>query len=244
MKKLIFVIFAVFLTACASAGENTQPSAVPSVPSSTLIEDTPTPLPSATLTPQPDYSRLTTQCVEILDQVPDDVDLPGVLVLYDSLLNLETGYETRLARDWYLGNQKISPDGEKIAASFGQKQVQLFNAGGGEIANIYVPGDDWLKPAYWINSNMLVLYKDFPLSGSGFGAYSDYSAILNIDTGNLFEIPKETFPDFHPYEIGNAWNITKSVISPDGRYVVYATTVELTFDYIVLWGVVNHKVVE
>ena len=240
MKKLLLLSLLLFLVSCSSEGpmiptftEIPEATSTPDATSTPVASETP--LPSPTPTSEPDFSRVTSECLELLDHVPDDVNLPGALVFTEYLLNLETGEEIQLWEDYKF--PKVSTDRDKMAVSLQKNQIQFFNGAGNQLTSVYIPGEDWLLPAYWINSNSIVLFKDYPIGGSGWGAYSDYSAILNIDTSDFIEIPKETYPDFHPHAMGNYWNSTKSVIGPNGRYVVYATSYSdiPPYDFMVLW---------
>jgi hypothetical protein len=180
-------------------------------------------------------SRLASHCVKLLDQIPENVDMSGVLVFSDTLLNLESGDETQFRNDWRWGSKRVSPDREKIALALENNTLKILNAAGGEIAEIVIPNDEPLSLAYWLNSDTIVF---------GNNVIAPSSFLLDIKSGDLFEIPGDTFPDFEPWTewIGASWYpfgyTTRSSISPDGHYIVYATYTPGS-NQIVLWDLEN-----
>jgi hypothetical protein len=241
MRIYFLIVFLLGIFSGCSAVDVYQPNnTIPEIPTSTdQVRENSEAQPSLASSITPDSNQLSTNCVDILDNLAETIESPGVLVVKHGLINFETGMEVTTNLDLEL----IMPNGDILAAYSSQDGLILLNSSGEIISTD--PGilEDSFRPIYWVDSRNLVLttYTDEK-------SVPHPSLIYNIDSGEKIEIHPDRFPDFEPWveSIGVLWGSyghnSRISISPNQHYAVYATyDVDNLTHYLVLWDLENDQ---
>jgi WD40-like Beta Propeller Repeat len=198
-------------------------------PSSTplpTLNDTSTPLPLTAIpiivTSTGSPEELSSQCLQIMDNLPPGAVYHGVAVLkgwipdYSILINLVTGELATLPRDSF---DVVSPDKMYLAYSDwsdedGNFKLVVTDASGQQL--IVIPWEnDWFLLVQWLdNQRLVIIKKSYPL-------YS--TVILNPFTGEQQEIPSD-YPNIQTtFEVHNwgDYSYSEAIYDPTLTRVVY-----------------------
>jgi hypothetical protein len=243
MKKFLFALVAlmILLSSCtappaAAMSTSIPPTTLPPTATFTPLPPSATPTETVTPTSTPD-AHLTVKCLDILPELPANVQLQGTLVLgtfygktnQSYLFNLETGEKIPLlGRDDEIRNSfSVSPDSHWLAyTSARTKEVAtdrliIMGANGRPVKDRLISTREWDSMVGWLNSQQLLFQKydaekiySHPLSTIVYNPFStEQQEILPSFADIRQDIPQ--WPEWDEY------SQTETVPDPTLSFIVY-----------------------
>ena len=228
---LFFILYA-----CrANQVETAPPIQITNTPTHTSAPPTITPTPTL----QPDLSRLTYECVEESDTSILDADLEGVLILFESKMNLETGKVVNFDGNRATLSVVVSPDRRSLSFTRPDSNLVQIADSLGVVKKEFTLKAEGLSSRYWVDSTHLVF-----TTVERFGAGPHPSFILDIETGGWIEISVDSDDlNFYRNSLGYYWFpfgfFTRTSINSGLKQLVYTAI----HNELVLWDIEGNQVI-
>ncbi len=244
-SSISFISPAVHSTATPVLPTQTLAATRTSLPTITAKITIPPPSQTPTLTNTPIFfpnTRLTTKCLEVLENLPNDIELEGSLVLWklggyqESWFDLSSWVLRPLTQEGEGAVRfTVSPDGSWLGYITGSRSTGyrlMISRVNGPPITINIPME-YMDLMGWLDNEHLVLvrYQE--------ETYLDPLIVLNPFTGQQVEL----LPDYPDIDFLNGtvwWDTSRTVYDPTLTLVVYPRS-GFNHDDITLWDIPNNQ---
>lgn len=212
---------------------------------------TPFPEPISTMAPtltEPPPVPYVTQCVSLLDELPEIAALEGKIIVHDQYSGAgsdiyDFSTDSRINLNAWFRTIVISPDKQMVAYLDDSMQKLIVSDIDGNMVGSFwtdpVNEAQGLFPVQWLDNQHILMFARG--TGENPNYLAPYSAIFDLELGASEKIPMD-FPGltFKYNQHGSKWHLSyvagdsRIAVSPDMEYILYPV-IEGTQGYLVIW---------